>query len=51
MHVIDLDGALEGKSVKKSLLKICKKKNLNIQVGGGIRSLEQISELIRYWCR
>ena len=47
LHIIDLDGALEGKLVNKNIIqKITKINNVRIQVGGGIRSLEQISELL-----
>jgi phosphoribosylformimino-5-aminoimidazole carboxamide ribotide isomerase len=44
LHLVDLDGALKGKSKnKKVIIKIIKKTNLNIQLGGGIRTLKQIS--------
>ena len=47
IHIIDLDGALEGKLVNKNIIKeIIKKNNLKIQVGGGIRSLQNIKEWI-----
>ena len=47
MHVIDLDGALEGKSINKNIIeKIIKKNNLKVQVGGGIRTLKNIKEWI-----
>ena len=47
LHLIDLDGALEGKLVNKNIIKnIAKIENTKIQVGGGIRSLEQIDELL-----
>ena len=43
VHIIDLDGALEGKLVNKNLIeKILKNTNLKIQIGGGIRSLRDI---------
>ena len=46
IHVIDLDGALKGKLVNKNIIKdIIKKNSLKVQVGGGIRSLENIKEL------
>ena len=46
IHVIDLDGALKGKLVNKNIIKdIIKKNTLKVQVGGGIRSLENIKEL------
>ena len=38
LHLVDLDGALKGKS---------KNKNLNVQLGGGIRTLKQISFWIK----
>tara|TARA_B100001996_G_C18549273_1_gene550156 strand:+ start:177 stop:896 length:720 start_codon:yes stop_codon:yes gene_type:complete len=47
LHLIDLDGALEGKLTNKNTIKnIAKIKNMKIQVGGGVRSSEQIDELI-----
>ena len=43
VHIIDLDGALEGKLVNKNLIeKILKNTNLKIEIGGGIRSLRDI---------
>ena len=43
VHIIDLDGALEGNSInKKVVVEIVKNNNLDIQVGGGIRSLDSI---------
>ena len=45
IHVIDLDGALKGKLVNKNIIKdIIKKNSLKVQVGGGVRSLENIKE-------
>ena len=47
IHIIDLDGALEGKLVNKNIIKeIIKKNNLRVQVGGGVRTLENIKEWI-----
>ena len=47
MHIVDLDGALEGKLINKNVIeKIIKKNNLKIQVGGGIRTLKNIEEWI-----
>jgi phosphoribosylformimino-5-aminoimidazole carboxamide ribotide isomerase len=44
LHLVDLDGALKGKSKnKKVIIKIIKSTNLNVQLGGGIRTLKQIS--------
>tara|TARA_Y100000590_G_scaffold393019_1_gene470926 strand:- start:988 stop:1704 length:717 start_codon:yes stop_codon:yes gene_type:complete len=47
IHIIDLDGALEGKLVNKNLIKkISENTKLKIQIGGGIRSLNDIEGLI-----
>ena len=44
LHLVDLDGALKGKSKnKKIIIKIIKDTRLNVQLGGGIRTLKQIS--------
>jgi phosphoribosylformimino-5-aminoimidazole carboxamide ribotide isomerase len=44
LHLVDLDGALKGRSKnKKVIIKIIKNINLNVQLGGGIRTLKQIS--------
>jgi phosphoribosylformimino-5-aminoimidazole carboxamide ribotide isomerase len=48
LHLVDLDGALKGKSKnKKVIINIIKSANLNIQLGGGIRTLKQISFWIK----
>ena len=48
LHLVDLDGALKGKSKnKKIIIKIIKKTSLKIQLGGGIRDLNQISFWIK----
>jgi phosphoribosylformimino-5-aminoimidazole carboxamide ribotide isomerase len=48
LHLVDLDGALKGKSKnKKIIIKIIKNTNLNVQLGGGIRTLKQISFWIK----
>jgi phosphoribosylformimino-5-aminoimidazole carboxamide ribotide isomerase len=48
LHLVDLDGALEGRSEnKKVIIKIIKNTNLNVQLGGGIRTLKQISFWIK----
>ena len=47
LHLIDLDGALRGKLANKNIIQdIAKINNMKIQVGGGIRSFEQIDELL-----
>ncbi|MDR1122552.1 MAG: 1-(5-phosphoribosyl)-5-[(5-phosphoribosylamino)methylideneamino]imidazole-4-carboxamide isomerase [Endomicrobium sp.] len=46
IHVVDLDGAFNGESKNKEIIKrICSDVNIPIHVGGGIRSLEKISEI------
>jgi phosphoribosylformimino-5-aminoimidazole carboxamide ribotide isomerase len=48
LHLVDLDGALKGRSKnKKVIIKIIKNTNLNVQLGGGIRTLKQISFWIK----
>ena len=48
LHLVDLDGALKGKSKnKKIIIKIIKDTHLNVQLGGGIRTLKQISFWIK----
>ena len=45
IHVVDLDGALAGKNKnEKAIKKIINSSNCNIQLGGGIRSLEGIKK-------
>ncbi|MAV77199.1 MAG: 1-(5-phosphoribosyl)-5-[(5-phosphoribosylamino)methylideneamino]imidazole-4-carboxamide isomerase [Candidatus Marinimicrobia bacterium] len=47
LHIVDLDGALKGKSFSKEIIKeISRLNRANIQVGGGIRTLDQINELL-----
>ncbi|MDA9472850.1 1-(5-phosphoribosyl)-5-[(5-phosphoribosylamino)methylideneamino]imidazole-4-carboxamide isomerase [Enterococcus sp. 5H] len=47
IHVVDLDGALVGKAANAPLIEAMKKNTgLKIEVGGGIRSLEQIDSYI-----
>lgn len=47
LHIVDLDGALEGKSKNLPVIQeIVRAVNIPIQVGGGIRSLEAIENLI-----
>ena len=49
LHIVDLDGAKSGRSINKSIIhEICKLGSLKIQVGGGIRSTEQIKELLDF---
>lgn len=47
VHVVDLDGAFSGNQKnQKKIIELAKISNCNLQVGGGIRSLETISKLI-----
>ncbi len=47
IHVVDLDGAFSGRTENESEIKnILKNKNINVQLGGGIRSLESIEKWI-----
>jgi len=45
LHIVDLDGAIEGNSANEDSVKeILKNINIPAQLGGGIRSLEQIQK-------
>ncbi|OJG23777.1 1-(5-phosphoribosyl)-5-[(5-phosphoribosylamino)methylideneamino]imidazole-4-carboxamide isomerase [Enterococcus caccae] len=47
MHVVDLDGALMGKAANAPLIENMKKTTgLKIEVGGGIRTLQQIDDYV-----
>lgn len=47
LHIIDLDGAAQGELVNKETIKaIVTKVNIPVQVGGGIRRLESVAELL-----
>lgn len=47
LHVVDLDGALAGKPVNMAAItKIIKAVNIPVQLGGGIRTLENIRECL-----
>lgn len=49
IHVVDLNGAFEGKSVnEESIKKIVSSVRIPIQLGGGIRSMEDINRVINY---
>jgi phosphoribosylformimino-5-aminoimidazole carboxamide ribotide isomerase len=48
MHVIDLDGAKEGKPVQLELLtKLASASGLQVQIGGGIRTADDIQRLFQ----
>ena len=43
LHIVDLDGALTGKTVNLDIIeKIVSKLNIKIEIGGGVRSFESI---------
>ena len=47
LHVVDLDGALDGRATNRDLIaKLKKESGLGVEVGGGIRTLEQIEDYL-----
>tara|TARA_S200000501_G_scaffold258569_1_gene242347 strand:- start:294 stop:1019 length:726 start_codon:yes stop_codon:yes gene_type:complete len=47
LHIVDLDGALTGKTVNLDIIKeIVSKYDLKIEVGGGVRNTESINQYI-----
>ena len=47
LHVVDLDGALEGELVNKDIIKkITSNLGMFVEVGGGIRSVSRINEYL-----
>jgi len=47
LHIIDLDGALEGNLVNHKIVKeIVKKFNFKVEIGGGIRSEDSVAKLL-----
>jgi phosphoribosylformimino-5-aminoimidazole carboxamide ribotide isomerase len=47
MHVVDLDGAKEGRPVQTDLIgEVVKASGLNVQVGGGVRSTDDVRRLL-----
>jgi len=45
LHIVDLDGALTGETVNSDIIKeIIKKFDLKIEVGGGVRSIDNIQK-------
>ncbi|GEP24374.1 MAG: 1-(5-phosphoribosyl)-5-[(5-phosphoribosylamino)methylideneamino]imidazole-4-carboxamide isomerase [Lentilactobacillus diolivorans] len=44
LHLVDLDGAKSGRPINRDVIEqICRQTNLQVEVGGGIRSLSQIN--------
>ncbi len=49
LHVVDLDGAFAGEPVNDEIIRqLIRSSGLKVQVGGGIRTLERIQELLTY---
>jgi len=49
LHVVDLDGAKDGKLANRSVIvRLASTKALRIQVGGGVRSTEVVDDLLRH---
>ena len=49
IHTVDLDGALKGHGVNaETIKKICSSVNVPVQMGGGIRTLENIQEVLDF---
>ena len=48
IHIVDLDGALKGKSSNSNIVKeIIKNLKVKIQIGGGIRTIDDINNWIK----
>ena len=47
LHIVDLDGALTGKTVNLDIIKdIVSKFDLNVEIGGGIRNLDSVQKYV-----
>ena len=47
LHIVDLDGALTGKTVNLDIIKkIVSKYDLKIEIGGGVRNLDSVNQYI-----
>ena len=48
IHIVDLNGALEGKSSNSNIVKeILKNLKLKIQIGGGIRTIDDVNNWVK----
>jgi len=48
LHLIDLDGAIEGKRLNSPIIEsIVKEFDIETQVGGGIRSKDDVEKLLK----
>ncbi len=49
LHIVDLDGAKDGVLANRSvILRIASQRALNLQVGGGVRSVSVVDDLLRH---
>ena len=47
LHIVDLDGALTGRTVNLDIIQeIVKKSNLKVEIGGGIRNFENVQKYL-----
>lgn len=47
IHVVDLDGAFSGENINKEIIRqICGSVSVPVEIGGGIRTLEKIEEIL-----
>ena len=47
LHIVDLDGAVTGRTVNLDIIQeIVKKANLKVEIGGGIRNFESIQKYL-----
>ena len=48
IHIVDLDGALQGKSFNSNIVKeILKNLKIKIQIGGGIRNIDEVDSWVK----
>ena len=48
IHIVDLDGALKGKSSNSNIVKeIIKNLDIKIQIGGGIRTIDEVENWVK----
>ena len=48
IHIVDLDGALQGKSYNSQIVKkILQNLKLKIQIGGGIRTIDEVENWVK----
>jgi len=48
IHIVDLDGALQGRSLNSNIVKeILKNLKLKIQIGGGVRTIDDVDDWVK----